>query len=253
MDLSLQELVDAYCSEPTSALREAIITEALPLVRSIVGKIRNPDTVLSQQEDLESAGIMGLLQALEKYNCDKEIRFNTFAYYRIRGSVIDYLRSIDQLPRGDRTLYGKAQEVISRLQQELGREPDDDEVADELEISLDQYQSLLGNVQLRAVLSLDQPASSQTPDLQLSDSIADEDSEQPDAAIEKEDNSEQIKEAISKLKERERLILALYYYEDLTLNEIAMLLGLSEARISQIVGKLLITLKGSLSKTSVNV
>lgn len=251
MDLSLQELVDAFCDEPTNALREAIITEALPLVRSIVGKIRNPDTALSQQEDLESAGIIGLLQALEKYNHDKGIKFNTFAYYRIRGNVIDYLRSIDQLPRGDRSMYGKARDTISRLQQELGREPNDNEVANVMNISTTEYLSLLGNVQLRAVLSLDQPAFSDNSEIKLADSIADKDGELTDLVIQRENESELLKKAISKLKERDRLILALYYYEDLTLNEIALLLGLSEARISQIVGKLLITLKGSLSNFSV--
>lgn len=130
MKLSLQELVNSYCDEPTTALRNAIITEAMPLVKSIIGKVRRPETALSQYEDIESAGIMGLLQALENYDCTKEIQFNTFAYYRIRGNIIDYLRSIDQLPRTDRTQFGKAQEVIDQLQQELGRQPDDEEVAE---------------------------------------------------------------------------------------------------------------------------
>ncbi|MEX0648291.1 MAG: FliA/WhiG family RNA polymerase sigma factor [Balneolaceae bacterium] len=246
MDLSLQELVDAYCDEPTTGLRNAIITEAIPLVKSIVGKVRRPDTPLSQYEDIESAGIMGLLQALEKYDCTKEIQFNTYAYYRIRGCVIDYLRSIDQLPRNDRVLYGKAGEAINKLQQELGREPDDEEVAEELQIPVGDYLNLQSNVQQRTVLSLDQPVFAENTSQSVADNIQDENAELPDSELEQEDTSVYIKSAIKKLKERERLILALYYYEDLTLKEIAMLLGLTEARISQIVGKLLMQLKGSL-------
>jgi len=246
MKLSLQELVDSYCEEPTSALRSAIITEAMPLVKSIIGKVRRPETALSQYEDIESAGIMGLLQALENYDCTKEIQFNTFAYYRIRGNIIDYLRSIDQLPRTDRTQFGKAQEIIDQLQQELGRQPDDEEVAEKMDMSLENYQNLLSNVQQRAVLSLDQTVHSHESDQPVLDQLENSASEQPDSNLEKESMSKQIKMAINQFKERERLILALYYYEDLTLKEIALLMGLTEARISQIVGKLLLQLRSTL-------
>lgn len=246
MELSLQELVDAYCDEPTTGLRNTIISEAMPLVKSIIGKVRRPDTALSQYEDIESAGIMGLLQALESYDCEKNIQFNTFAYYRIRGNIIDYLRSIDQLPRNDRTMFGKAQQVIDELQQKLGREPEDKEVAEELDIEIEDYLELLSGVQQRAVLSLDQPAYSEDSGQTVSDRIENRDFEQPDENLEQEDVSIHIKQAINQFKERERLILALYYYENLTLKEIAMLLGLTEARISQIVGKLLLQLKSKL-------
>lgn len=246
MEKSLQELVTAYCDEPTRGLRDAIITEAIPLVRSIIGKINRPDTPLSQYEDLESAGIMGLLQALDNYDCSRDIKFNTFAYYRIRGNVIDYLRSIDELPRTDRSSYGKAQQAIHELQQRLGRQPNDDEVADRLDMSLDEYHKLLGNVQRRAVLSLDQKRFGDDDSKTVSRYLEDENIERPDAALDRQSTSKQLQDAIKQLKERDRLVLSLYYYEDLTLNEIALLLGLTEARISQIVGKLLLTLKSTL-------
>ncbi|MEX0769777.1 MAG: FliA/WhiG family RNA polymerase sigma factor [Balneolaceae bacterium] len=250
MELSLQELVDTYCDEPTTGLRNTIISEAMPLVKSIIGKVRRPDTALSQYEDIESAGIMGLLQALESYDCEKNIQFNTFAYYRIRGNIIDYLRSIDQLPRNDRTLFGKAQQAIDQLQQKLGREPEDQEVAEELGIEIEDYMELLSGVQQRAVLSLDQPAYSEgSGQTTVSDQIENREFDQPDKILEQEDVSQNIKQAIKQFKERERLILALYYYENLTLKEIAMLLGLTEARISQIVGKLLLQLKSNLGST----
>lgn len=246
MEKSLQELVTAYCDEPTQGLRDAIITEAIPLVKSIIGKISRPDTPLSQYEDLESAGIIGLLQALDNYDCSRDIKFNTFAYYRIRGNVIDYLRSIDELPRTDRSSYGKAQQAIHELQQQLGRQPNDDEVADKLDMSLDEYHKLLGNVQRRAVLSLDQKRFGDDDSKTMSRYLEDENIERPDTALDRQSTSKQLQNAIKQLKERDRLVLSLYYYEDLTLNEIALLLGLTEARISQIVGKLLLTLKSML-------
>lgn len=246
MQMSLQELVNAYCDEPTQGLRNAIITEAIPLVKSIIGKISRPDTPLSQYEDLESAGIMGLLQALDNYDCSRDIQFNTFAYYRIRGNIVDYLRSIDELPRTTRSSYGKAQKAISELQQELGREPEEEEVAERMEISVSEYQALLSNVQKRAVLSLDQEMFRDEGSDTMSQFLEDDKVERPDAEMDRKSMSRQLESAIKNLKERDRLVLSLYYYEDLTLNEIAMLLDLTEARISQIVGKLLLTLKSTL-------
>ncbi|HKI46078.1 MAG TPA: FliA/WhiG family RNA polymerase sigma factor [Balneolales bacterium] len=245
---SLQELVTAYCESPTPALRHAIITKAMPLVRSIVGKINRPDTPLSQYEDLVSAGIVGLLQALDSYDTTKNVQFNTFAYYRIRGNVIDYLRKIDKMPRFQRNMYGKAQEAMERLMQRLGREPEDDEIACELEITVDEYNNLLVNVQQRAILSLDDRKYTDSDGDRLSDHIEDENIVSPSYDIEKQTLYSHLAEEIKKLKERDQMVLAMYYYEEMTLNEIAQVLGLTEARISQIIGKLLLQLRGVLQK-----
>ncbi|HYW34250.1 MAG TPA: FliA/WhiG family RNA polymerase sigma factor [Balneolaceae bacterium] len=248
-DQSLQELVDAYCEEPTQGLRHAIITKAMPLLKSIIGKIPNPNNTLTQYEDLENTGIMGLLQALDNYDSSRDVQFSTFAYYRIRGNIIDYLRSVDELPRNDRSNYGKARQAISDLQQKLGRKPSDEEVAEELDMSLEKYRQLLSNVQRRAVLSIDKPVYGEGDGGTLGMFLENKNIERPDAQLDRESVSEQLEAAIENLKERDRLILALYYYEDLTLNEIAILLGLTEARISQIVGELLLQLKNALPQS----
>ncbi len=245
---SLQELVTAYCESPTPALRHAIITKAMPLVRSIVGKINRPDTPLSQYEDLISAGIVGLLQALDAFDSGKNVQFNTFAYYRIRGNIIDYLRKIDKMPRFQRNMYGRAQEAMERLMQRLGREPEDEEVAGELEMTVDEYNNLLVNVQQRAVLSLDDRKYTDSDSDRLSDHIEDENIVSPSHDIEKQTLYDHLGEEIRKLKERDQMVLAMYYYEEMTLNEIAQVLGLTEARISQIIGKLLLQLRGILEK-----
>lgn len=243
-DLSLQELVDSYCQEPADGLRNAIISKSIPLIRSIIGKIKRPDHPLTQDEDLESAAITGLLQALDAYDCAKNIQFNTFAYYRIRGSVIDYLRKVDQIPRVQRGNYGRSLEIIDQLTQKLGRVPEDDEVAQEMGMDPEDYQQLLSNVQQRNALSLD--SFHTLEDYSLYDILPDPDSEMPDSNLMKDAMVHKLQDKISRLPERDRLVLMLYYFEDMTLSEIAILLGRSEARISQIVGKLLLQLKSEL-------
>lgn len=243
-NLSLQTTVDNYCSYPESGLRNSIISKSMPLIRSIIGKINRPDQPLTQREDLESAGISGLIQALDSYDSTKNIQFNTFAYYRIRGNVIDYLRKIDQLPRKQRKTYGQVQEIIRRKSQELGRKPSEDEIARELNMTLSEYQQLLTYVQQRNALSLDNTLDEDSGTYY--EIHADPDSVTPDSNLEKKELAECLKRKIGQLEERDRLILTLYYYEEMTMSEIALLLELSEARISQIVGKLLIQLKSDL-------
>lgn len=242
-----QELIDSYCEEPNDCLRNAIISKSMPLIRSIIGKIKRPEQALTQYEDLESAGISGLLQAIDSYNTDKNIQFNTFAYYRIRGSVIDYLRKIDHLPRLQRSNYGRAQEIIDRLSQERGRIPEDIEVAKELDMSLREYHDLLSNVQQRNVLSLDGSFYDDNGS-SLYDTLADPDSLEHDSNYEKAALVPYLQKMIGEMNERDRLILMLYFFEDMTLSEIGLLLERSEARISQIVGKLLIQLRTELSR-----
>lgn len=247
---SLQELIELYCKDPAPGLRNSIISKSMPLIRSIIGKISRPDQPLTQIEDLESAGIYGLLQAMDSYDCDRNIQFNTFAYYRIRGNIVDYLRSIDQLPRKQRKSYGEVQRVIDQKSQILGREPSDEEVAEELNMDLEDYHKLLSNVQQRSVLSLDSPAY-EDDSYSLYDLQEDPDSETPDQDLVKTERTQALQKKIGTLKERERLILMLYYYEDMTMSEIALLLELTEARISQIVGKILIKLKAELNEEQI--
>lgn len=242
---NLQELAELYCQNPTRGLKNAIISKSMPLIRSIIGKINIPDQPLTQQEDIESVGISGLLQAMDSYDCDRNIKFNTFVYYRIRGNIIDYLRKIDQLPRKKRKDYGEVKRAIQELSQTLGREPTDDEVADKLDMDIEDYRQLLTNVQTRNALSLDTTFNGED-----SDSFyavhENQEVEAPDQELLKTEQAARLKEKIGQLNERNRLILTLYFYEDMTMNEVALLLELSEARISQLIGKILLQLKQDL-------
>lgn len=247
-DKTLQDLAELYCKNPTDGLRNAIISKSMPLIRSIIGKINIPDQPLTQREDIESAGISGLLQAMDSYDCERNIKFNTFVYYRIRGNVIDYLRKIDQLPRKKRKDYGEVKQVMQELSQQLGREPADEEVAAELDMTLEDYRQLLQNVQTRNALSLDSPFDNGEGSNSFYAVHEDSNVVSPDQDLVKKERAQMLKEKIGELKDRDRLILTLYYYEDMTMNEVALLLELSEARISQLIGKILLQLKQNLVK-----
>jgi RNA polymerase sigma factor for flagellar operon FliA len=242
---TLQELAELYCKNPTDSLRNAIISKSMPLIRSIIGKINIPDQPLTQKEDIESAGISGLIQAMDSYDCSRNIKFNTFVYYRIRGNIVDYLRKIDQLPRQKRKNYGEVKKVIQELSQTLGRIPSDEEVAAELDMDLESYRQLLSNVQTRNALSLDSNLNNDESN-SFYDIHENPDVPMPDQDLVNKERAKVLKEKIGQLNERDRLILTLYYYEDMTMQEVALLLELSEARISQIIGRLLIQLKEDL-------
>jgi len=244
---NLQELAELYCENPSRGLKNAIISKSMPLIRSIIGKINIPKQPLTQKEDIESVGISGLLQAMDSYDSDRNIKFNTFVYYRIRGNIVDYLRKIDRLPRKKRKNYGEVKKTIQELSQKLGREPSDEEVASKLDMGIEDYRQLLTNVQTRNALSLDTTFNDDDSDTFYA-IHENQDVEAPDQDLLKEEQVAQLKEKIGQLNERNRLILTLYFYEDMTMSEVALLLELSEARISQIIGKLLIQLRQDLVK-----
>ncbi len=245
MDRDLQPLVEDYLDEPTEPNREAVVMAALPLVRSIIGKISVPDHLLAAHEDLESVGIVGLLEALDNYDPEKA-RFATHAYRRIRGNVIDYLRSIDVLSREKRKKMGAVQEAISTLRQMMGEDPSDEDVADYMGLSLDAYHKLLRDAQRRFSLSLSRPVDDD--EQTMLDVLPNEDAESGFERFEKASTQKYLQDLIETLPERQQTILGLYYTEDLTLSEIGEVLDLSAARISQLLGKIQITLQSKIEE-----
>lgn len=246
MSAALQSLVDAYVAEPSPARREAVVLEAVRLVRALAGRITLPDSVLASREDLEGAGLLGLLQALDTYDPRQGTLFVTHAYRRIQGALLDFLREIDPLSRSRRQKIAQAQQAIDTLQQALDGDPRDEDVADLLGVSLQEYHSLLQEAQVRFALSLDQPYGEEG-EQRLSDTVADAESMSAFEAFEDSIAIEALQHLYVTLPERERTILALYYYEGLTLREIGGFLNLTEARISQILGKTLLKLRTGLT------
>ncbi len=248
MSQDLQSLAEQHAHDPNPGNREAVVVAAVPLVRSLIGRLSIPDHPLATREDLEDVGLLGLLQALDSYDPDRGTPFVSYAYGRVRGALVDYLRSIDALPRERRRMLAEAQTAIETLRQMLCGEPEDQDVAEYLDMSLAEYHTLLRDAQSRYSLSLHEPTGSEGEQALL-ESLPNEDAENNFEQIDKESFYDYVATLIKGLPEREQTILALYYFEDLTLREIASLLNLTEARISQILGKILLTLRTRLYET----
>lgn len=243
----LQKVVEEYVARPTQANKEAAVIAAVPLVRSLIGRINIPNHPLASREDIENVGLLGLLQALKQYDPEQGTAFASYAYGRIRGSIVDYLRSIDVLPRRKRQLMAKAQKAISQLRQIFGHEPNDEEVANHLGVSLEKYQTLLRESQRRFALSLHQEAD-EAGGSPL-DFLPNPHAEDTGQRLEYESLTDYLATIIQQLPERQQTIIGLYYYENLTLRQIGSVLDLSEARISQILGKILLTLRSRIEQT----
>ncbi len=241
MTPDLQSLVEQYLAEPTEARRQAAILGGVRLVRSLAGKLGMPNHPLATREDLENSGIIGLLQALDTYDPARGVKFITYAYRRIRGELVDYLRSIDALSRSERRKVAEAYRAMEELRQILGSEPEDQDVADYLGIALSEYHALLAEAHCRFALSLEMPVGDDGQD-SLLDTLASPGREHDDDA-DRQMMIASMQASIAGLPERERTILALYYIEELTLREIGQVLQLTEARISQLLGKVLLTLR----------
>lgn len=248
MTKDLQSVAVQFVEDPSIRNREAVVMAAVPLVRSIVGRLSIPDHPLASREDLENVGQLGLLQALDGFDPERGTPFVSYAYGRIRGALVDYLRSIDALPRERRRLLAEAHGAMDTLRQQLGDEPADQDVARHMGMSLVEYHTLLRDSQCRFALSLHSPVDAEGEQTIL-ESIPNEDMQAFDD-IDTESLKAYIQTLINELPEREQTILALYYFENLTLREIAGLMDRTEARISQILAKVLKTLRAQLAIVS---
>lgn len=242
----LQTHAVKFVESPSERTRSAVVTAAVPLVRSIVARLSIPDHPLASREDLENVGLLGLLQALDAYDHLRGTPFVSYAYGRIRGALVDYLRSIDALPRERRRRLAEAHRAMDTLRQKLGGEPCDEDVAAHLEMTLVEYHTLLRDAQCRFALSLHSPMDSEG-DQTVIESIPNTDTTLAFDQIDTNSLKAYIQTMIKELPEREQTIIALYYFENLTLREIASLMDRTEARISQILSKVLKTLRAQLA------
>ena len=224
-------------------LREELIVKYAPLVKYIAGRmaIRVPPNI--SREELISAGIVGLLDALDKFDAGMGIKFQTYAEHRIRGAILDELRKMDWIPRSVRKDIHRIEEAIIALNSRLNRDPDDLEVAEEIGVDMDTYHKMLSRAQGVSLLSLDKvmaDGSSPAFTKQASGGPS------PFDALKSKEVKQVISKVLSDLSEKEQLVITLYYYEELNLKEIAAVLGLTESRISQIHSKAIIRLRAKL-------
>ena len=228
--------------------RERIIEEFLPIIKHLAFKVSRGFDDDGITEDLISSGVLGLLEAMEKFDPSRGIKLNTFAYLRIRGAMIDELRKRDWFPRSARTKAKKLEEVIRKLESRLGRYPREEEVAAELKVDLDDYLIMLKDFGSLSILSIEDISEVSGMDREGIIRYVMEEGASPEDRAEMKEMETLLGHEIDRLPEKQKLVLSLYYYEDMNMKEIAEVMGITEARISQIHSQAVLSLRTYLKK-----
>jgi RNA polymerase sigma factor for flagellar operon FliA len=239
-----------YKSSKDEKLRERLILHYSPLVKYVAGRVGVGLPPNIEQADLVSYGIFGLIDAIEKFDLERAIKFETYAISRIKGAIIDELRSIDWIPRSVRYKAREVEKAYAALEAKLHRSPTEAEVAGELGIKLEELHTIFSQVSFVNVVALDELLSAggeKGDKLSLVDTLEDTKAEDPVAAFETEETKYLLAKAINTLPEREKIVVTLYYYEGLTLAEIGQVLGVTESRICQMHTKAVLQLRGKLA------
>lgn len=202
-----------------------------------------------EEADLISYGLIGLISAIERYDLGREIKFETYAIPRIRGAIIDELRSLDWVPRSVRAKAREIERANAKLEHRLQRAPTDEEMARELNMSMDEFQDALLQISNSTIAALDElwtVSDSSGDQISLLDTLHDPDAPDPEQIVDASELKDRVADAIARLPEREKLVIALYYYENLTLRETGEVLGVTESRISQLHTKAVLRLRSRL-------
>jgi RNA polymerase sigma factor for flagellar operon FliA len=240
-------LVQRYIETKNPKVKEQAVKKYLPLVKYIVGRINLPKENVLKREDLNQYGIVGLLDSIERYNPEVGVTFKTFAYKRIHGEIVDAIRKSGVLSRSQIGKISKVLEATEVLKNKLGRDPLQNEICEYLQISLAEFHKIQNTMSLSFTLSLDEKIGKDNDEtFTRKDMIPNDSEEQPDNQLQATSLKEELKYHIKELPERERIVLALYYYEELTLSDIGQVLNISESRVSQIMNKTLLTLQQKL-------
>ncbi len=234
-----------YDPLPESGI-SSMIEEHLYLVDIVVARMMTQVPSFMNKDDMRSAGMEGLFNAASRFDAGKNILFKTFAEHRIRGAIFDEMRKLDWFSRGMREKQGLIAKTIKKLELELGRDPEEPEVAAAMELSLDEYQTLLGEVSHLGCVSLNETFDSTQEGATFLDALADSSNTDPGSRLDNHQVTAKIAEVLESLKEKERLVISLYYYEELSQKEIAEVLSLSEGRVSQLHSQALIKLKNKI-------
>jgi RNA polymerase sigma factor FliA len=234
---------------PGTATREECLKRYLPLVRYVVERVASALPHYVDHEDLHSAGVLGLLNAYDKFDAKKGNKFETYAVWRIKGAVLDQLRSLDWASRSTRRLGREAEAWARRLDQKLGRTATDREIARAMKLPLIEYHRLMDRVRGSVLLSLDETRENEDGDsLGLAEVLEDPRAQEALGRLEEEETKGLLRATLNRLPEQERLVIALYYYEQMTLREIGEALGISESRVSQVHTRAVERLRGRVER-----
>ncbi|MGI5076337.1 RNA polymerase sigma factor WhiG [Treponema maltophilum] len=231
-----EELWIEFRKTESIQLRDAFIRQYMPLVKYVAGKVAVGMPGNVEFDDLVGFGQFGLLDAINKFDPEKNVKFKTYAVTRIRGAIFDELRQMDWVPRSVRQKSREIEDTIVELESRLGRTASDEEIASAMNMSLDDFHHAMLKVSGTSVLSLNDVwySGEDSDKMSIGDSIESPSSLNPDVIVEREEIKRVITEAINELPEKEKMVLVLYYHEDLTFKEIGQVLQVSESRISQL-------------------
>ena len=229
-----KKLLEEYAKTKSSEAREKIILEYAPLVKVVAGRLSMYLGYSVEYEDMVSYGIFGLIDAIDKFDHLKEVKFETYASLRIRGAILDQIRRMDWIPRTIRQKQKKIETVIREIEQSTGRGATDEEIAKGLGISDEEYLEWQSQMKITGLVSLNEymEQGSEVPRDYNSHTTAV--FEAPEERVEKEELTKELGEALKLLTEKEQKVITLYYYEELTLKEISNILEVSESRVSQL-------------------
>ncbi len=250
LDRPEEELWVLYKKTKDPKIREHLIKQYAPLVKYVAGKVAMGKPGNIEYDDLVGFGVFGLIDAIEKFDPEKNVKFKTYAVTRIRGSIYDELRAIDWVPRSVRQIAKEVEIAINKIESTTGKVATDQEIADELNLDIREFYTSMTKISGTSLLSLSDTwySGDDNDKIAIIDTIESPNSFNPDISVEREAVRDLIAKAIDELPDKEKKVLVLYYYEDLTLKEIGEVLEVTESRVSQLHTKAIIRMKAKLAE-----
>ncbi len=248
--VELRDLWRRYKTNGDQRARERLVVAYSPLVKYVAGRMAAGLPAHVDEADLISYGLVGLIAAIERFDLSREIRFETYAITRVRGAILDELRALDWVPRSVRARAREIERAHAKLEAKLQRVPTDEELAKEIGVTVDEFRDSLLAIANSSVTALDElwaVSDASGDSVSLLDTLPDQSAPNPEQIIDANELKDRIADAISRLPEREKLVIALYYYENLTLREIGEVLGVTESRVSQLHTKAVLRLRSRLT------
>ncbi|GAA3355617.1 MULTISPECIES: RNA polymerase sigma factor WhiG [Saccharopolyspora] len=249
VEAGIVALWQAFGEHRDQGLRDRLVLHYAPLVKYVAGRVGTGLPSHVEVSDLVQSGIFGLVDAIEKFEPERGLKFETYAMQRIRGAILDDLRAQDWVPRSVRSRARDLERALERLEAKLQRHATDVELADELDVSADELHELFAQLQMTSVVALDDLISvGWGGTASLAETLPDDRAEDPVAALVDRDSRRQLAEAVERLSDRDRVVVTLYYFENLTLAEIGKVLGVTESRVCQLHTRAVLRLRSKLTE-----
>jgi RNA polymerase sigma factor for flagellar operon FliA len=248
VEAGIVALWQAFGERRDQELRDRLVLHYAPLVKYVAGRVGTGLPSHVEVSDLIQSGIFGLVDAIEKFEPERGLKFETYAMQRIRGAILDDLRAQDWVPRSVRSRARDVERALERLEAKYQRTATDAELAAELDLSVEDLRELFAQLQMTSVVALDDLIGFGSTQASLAETLPDERAEDPIATLVDRDSRRQLAEAVERLSERDRIVVTLYYFENLTLAEIGKVLGVTESRVCQLHTRAVLRLRSKLTE-----